>query len=447
MSDKLRNPPAGAEATPRRFLLGGQAVEVARLAPGLHIVATPIGNLGDITLRALETLAGADVIACEDTRVTHKLLDRYGIARPLTPYHEHNAAKARPMLLRRLAEGAAIALVSDAGTPLISDPGYKLVRAAQDAGHPVTALPGASAVMAALAVAGLPTDQFLFVGFLPPKEAARRTRIAELARIPATLVLFETSPRVAATLADLAAGLGGQRRGCAYAANSPSCTRRSAAANLQRWPGATRKMYRAARSSSSLRRRRQASRLARPKRRRCCAKRWRAFRSKTPSAKSPMPPACRGARFISRRWRSRKKPRTRTMARRAEPLKPAKAAPRPERVAAFRLGLSAESRAAMFLIAKAYRIVARRWKTPFGEIDIVARRRRSLVFVEVKARANLDDAVEAVTERGKSRIVGAAEFWLAQHPNDVNAEIRFDVIVVAPGKIPRHIANAFDASR
>jgi 16S rRNA (cytidine1402-2'-O)-methyltransferase len=212
MSDKLRNPPpAGVEDAPRRFLLGGQAVDVARLAPGLHIVATPIGNLGDITLRALEALAGADVIACEDTRVTHKLLDRYGIARPLTPYHEHNAAKARPMLLRRLAEGTAIALVSDAGTPLISDPGYKLVRATQDAGHTVTALPGASAVMGALAVAGLPTDQFQFVGFLPPKEAARRARIAELARIPATLVLFETGPRLAATLADLAAGLGEQR--------------------------------------------------------------------------------------------------------------------------------------------------------------------------------------------------------------------------------------------
>jgi putative endonuclease len=135
------------------------------------------------------------------------------------------------------------------------------------------------------------------------------------------------------------------------------------------------------------------------------------------------------------------------MARRAEPRKLAKTAPRPERVEAFRLGLSAESRAAMFLVAKAYRIVARRWKTPFGEIDIVARRRRALVFVEVKARANLDDAIEAVTERGKSRIVGAAEFWLAQHPKDVNAEIRFDVILVAPGKIPRHIANAFDASR
>jgi 16S rRNA (cytidine1402-2'-O)-methyltransferase len=211
MSDKRRNPPAGVEATPRRFLLGGQAVDVAELAPGLHIVATPIGNLGDITLRALATLAGADLIACEDTRVTHKLLDRYGIVRPLMPYHEHNAAKARPMLLRRLADGAAIALVSDAGTPLISDPGYKLVRAAQDAGHTVTALPGASAVMAALAVAGLPTDQFLFVGFLPPKEAARRARIAELARIPATLIVFESGPRLAATLADLAAGLGEQR--------------------------------------------------------------------------------------------------------------------------------------------------------------------------------------------------------------------------------------------
>jgi len=195
----------------RSYALAGQPVEVARLAPGLHIVATPIGNLGDITLRALDALAGADLIACEDTRVTRKLLDRYVIATPLTPYHEHNAAKARPLLLRRLGEGASIALVSDAGTPLISDPGYKLVRAAQEAGHAVTALPGASSLLAALTVAGLPTDQFLFAGFLPPKEAARRARIAELARVPATLVLFETGPRLAAALADLAVGLGAQR--------------------------------------------------------------------------------------------------------------------------------------------------------------------------------------------------------------------------------------------
>src|SRR5690348_3531261 len=204
--------PSGRADRPRRsFSLEGHRVEAAPLAPGLHIVSTPIGNLGDITLRALTALAAADLIACEDTRVTRKLLDRYAIATPLTPYHDHNAAQARPALLRRLAEGAAVALVSDAGTPLISDPGFKLVRAAQDAGHLVTALPGASAVLTALSVAGLPTDQFFFAGFLPPKQAARRTRIAELASLPGTLVLFETGPRIAAALVDLVAGLGAER--------------------------------------------------------------------------------------------------------------------------------------------------------------------------------------------------------------------------------------------
>ncbi len=208
MDNAHDRPPGRDDRAPRRYVLGTLSVEVARLAPGLHVVATPIGNLGDITVRALAALAGADLIACEDTRVTRKLLARYAITTPLTPYHDHNAAKARPMLLRRLAEGAAIALVSDAGTPLVSDPGYKLVRAAQEAGHAVTALPGPSALLAALTVAGLPTDQFFFAGFLPAKRAAGRARIAELARIPATLILFETGPRIAATLADLAAELG-----------------------------------------------------------------------------------------------------------------------------------------------------------------------------------------------------------------------------------------------
>jgi 16S rRNA (cytidine1402-2'-O)-methyltransferase len=208
MSDANATPLDREDRPQRRYLLGSHSIEVGRIAPGLHIVATPIGNLGDITLRALATLAGADLIACEDTRVTRKLLDRYAIATPLTPYHDHNAVAARPKLLRRLADGAAVALVSDAGTPLVSDPGFKLVRAAQEAGHAVTTLPGASAALAALTVAGLPTDQFFFAGFLPPKQAARRARIAELARIPATLVVFETGPRIAATLADLAAGLG-----------------------------------------------------------------------------------------------------------------------------------------------------------------------------------------------------------------------------------------------
>jgi len=208
MSNALRNPHRPQDRPQGRYDLSGHTIDTPRLAAGLHIVATPIGNLGDITLRALEALAGADLIACEDTRVTRKLLDRYAIATPLTPYHDHNAAQARPKLLRRLADGAAIALVSDAGTPLVSDPGFKLVRAAQEAGHAVTALPGPSAVLAAVSVAGLPTDQFLFAGFLPPKQAARRARIAELNRIAATLVLFETGPRIAATLADLVAGLG-----------------------------------------------------------------------------------------------------------------------------------------------------------------------------------------------------------------------------------------------
>jgi len=192
-------------------MLGVHSVEVARLTPGLHVIATPIGNLGDITLRALAALAGADLIACEDTRVTRKLLDRYAITTPLTPYHDHNAAAARPKLLQRLGDGAAIALVSDAGTPLVSDPGFKLVRAAREAGYAVTALPGPSAMLAALTVAGLPTDQFFFAGFMPAKTAARRARIAELAAIPATLLLFETAPRIAHTLSDLAASLGSRQ--------------------------------------------------------------------------------------------------------------------------------------------------------------------------------------------------------------------------------------------
>ena len=197
-----------AKMRPRLYAPFGVSMEAGKVPPGLYLVATPIGNLGDVTLRALETLAGADVIACEDTRVTRKLTERYGITTPLTAYHEHNAAEARPKLLSRLAEGQSVALVSDAGTPLISDPGYKLVRAAREAGYQVTALPGASAVLAALTVSGVPTDRFFFEGFLPPKQAARQKRIAVLANTQATLVLFEGGSRLASTLADLAAMLG-----------------------------------------------------------------------------------------------------------------------------------------------------------------------------------------------------------------------------------------------
>jgi 16S rRNA (cytidine1402-2'-O)-methyltransferase len=198
----------GNKGTRNTYTVDGRTSEAPAIAPGLYVVSTPIGNLRDITLRALEILAAAAFIACEDTRVTRKLTEHYGIDTPLTPYHEHNAAEARPKLLARLAEGQTVALVSDAGTPLISDPGYRLVREASGAGHAVIALPGASAVLTALGVAGLPTDRFFFEGFLPPKQAARQKRIAALSSIPATLVLFETGPRVGASLADLAEGLG-----------------------------------------------------------------------------------------------------------------------------------------------------------------------------------------------------------------------------------------------
>ena len=194
----------------RTFAVAGHLISAPKAAPGLYLVATPIGNLGDITLRALETLAGVDIVACEDTRITRRLIERFSIAATLKQYHEHNAEQARPKILEALARGSSIALVSDAGTPLISDPGFKLVREVSAAGFPVIALPGPSSVLAALSVAALPTDRFFFEGFLPSKQNARRTRIAELARIDATLVMFESGARVQDSLQDLASVMGGR---------------------------------------------------------------------------------------------------------------------------------------------------------------------------------------------------------------------------------------------
>ena len=175
--------------------------------PGLYIVATPIGNLGDITDRAKALLAAADVIACEDTRVTGKLLHLLGIKRPLLRHDDHSDAATRAAIIARCAS-QVVALVCDAGTPLISDPGYRLVREARAAGVAITSLPGPCAAITALTLAGLPTDRFLFAGFLPAKAKARDDAIAELAAIPASLVLYESGPRLPATLAALAAALG-----------------------------------------------------------------------------------------------------------------------------------------------------------------------------------------------------------------------------------------------
>lgn len=177
------------------------------LAPGLYIVATPIGNLGDLSPRAAEILLNADIVAVEDSRVTAGLFRHLGAKRPMIPYHDHNAESVRPGLVARMAS-AAVALVSDAGTPLISDPGFKLVRDARAAGHAVTTIPGPCAGIAALTLAGLPTDRFLFMGFLPSKQQARAETIAEVAALRATLVFYESGPRLSAALTALAEGLG-----------------------------------------------------------------------------------------------------------------------------------------------------------------------------------------------------------------------------------------------
>ncbi|NKK81833.1 16S rRNA (cytidine(1402)-2'-O)-methyltransferase [Rhizobium leguminosarum] len=201
-----------ADAAGRRsFRLHNATVPARPLEPALYLVATPIGNLGDITLRALETLAGADVLACEDTRVTRVLLDRYGIQNRPFAYHEHNADEAGPRLLQALEAGRSVALVSDAGTPLVSDPGYRLAQQAITAGYRVIPIPGASAPLAALVGSGLPNDAFLFAGFLPAKDKARRDRLSELAAAPATLIFFESPHRIGATLLAAADVLGGAR--------------------------------------------------------------------------------------------------------------------------------------------------------------------------------------------------------------------------------------------
>jgi 16S rRNA (cytidine1402-2'-O)-methyltransferase len=184
------------------------ALNDAPLDPGLYVVATPIGNLRDITLRALDVLAGADLVLAEDTRVTGKLLAAYGLSAKLERYDEHAAERVRPRVLAALGEGRRIALVSDAGTPLISDPGYRLVREAAAEGFAVIPVPGASALLAALVGAGLPTDRFLFAGFPPPRAVARRRLFAELAPIPSSLVFYEGASRLGASLADMAAAFG-----------------------------------------------------------------------------------------------------------------------------------------------------------------------------------------------------------------------------------------------
>src|SRR5690606_13176073 len=192
----------------RSFVIGGAVIPVRPLEPALYLVATPIGNLGDVTIRALETFAAADIVACEDTRVTRILLERYGIRRKMVAYHEHNEAEAAARLVAAVGEGKSVALASDAGTPLVSDPGYRLVQEAVKQGVRVVPSPGASAVLSALTASGLPNDTFMFAGFLPVKSGQKKSRIEALADVQATLIFYESPRRLAATLETMAEVLG-----------------------------------------------------------------------------------------------------------------------------------------------------------------------------------------------------------------------------------------------
>lgn len=207
------NEPAVDSGSARGRLLAAVTRDLTRLASdplgaGLYLVATPIGNLGDITLRALSVLARADIVYCEDTRHSAKLLQHFSLSPTTRPLHDHNEDSERTRVLRDLAAGKRIALISDAGTPLISDPGFKLVRDCAAAGHPVICIPGASSVITAMAASGLPTDAFFFAGFLPPKQAARRARLSDLKAVPGSMVFFESPQRTADSLADMADVLG-----------------------------------------------------------------------------------------------------------------------------------------------------------------------------------------------------------------------------------------------
>ena len=208
-SDSLK-PPAQPSAIP----FSGdpmRAIGAAQVQPGLYIVSTPIGNLRDITLRAIDTLSSVDEVLAEDTRNARKLFDAYNIKTRLTAYHDHNGAARRPELIERLKSGEKLALISDAGTPLVSDPGWKLARDASAAGIRIIPLPGASAMLAGLVTSGLPSDRFMFCGFLPPKSGARKKALTDISDVPATLIFYESGPRLVRSLADMRDALGGDR--------------------------------------------------------------------------------------------------------------------------------------------------------------------------------------------------------------------------------------------
>ena len=377
---------------------------------GLVVVATPIGNAGDITLRALDALKGADVIACEDTRVSGNLLRRYGISTSLTPYHEHNASRVRPRLIQRLEGGETVALISDAGTPLVSDPGFRLVRDCVTAGIAVVHLPGPSSVLTALVLSGLPTDRFLFCGFTPTKSKARRDLFSEVAAIRASLVFLESPNRLAASLNDMAEILGSRPASVSREMTKMfEETRRGSVPEL------------AAHYAENGNPKGEITVVVGPPpeisgpdddavdamiAEALAARSLRDAVADVVQRTGRAPQGCLRPGLEDEGWRE---------------MTPLPGTRRKRN--AYRWGRWAESLCAAILRTRGYRILARRWRCPSGEIDIVACRRGIAVFVEVKARDRYETAVESIappaTEanrpRGGSLSVGASGIGAVGH--------------------------------
>ena len=417
------------------FTAFGLAAEAEPLAPGLYVVATPIGNLRDVSFRALAVLAAADAVLAEDTRVTKTLLAHYGITTPLVAYHEHSNEAVRERMLTAVRDGQALALVSDAGTPLVSDPGYKLVQAAIAEGLPVTPIPGPSAILTALVVSGLPTDRFFFEGFLPPKSAARKTRLAEIAGSPGTLMLFEAPHRLPEMLADAAEVLGERpavmareltkmfetvRRGTPAGARRAIC-RRGAAQGRDRRPD----------------RRGDRGACRPPKPMRCLDDRIKA------ALAAPFDQGCGGAGRGGARYAEARGLCPRARSRQGQGrVKTAAARRRATFAARPRCGGGGARRCSSL---KGYRPLARRYAAAGGRgRPHHGARRHGRVRRGQGAARSMDDALVAITATKRRRFSRAARAWLARNPWAAGRTWRADAVFVAPWRWPRHDEAAFE---
>ena len=389
------------------------------------MVATPIGNLRDITLRALDTLRAADVILAEDTRQTRKLLDAYDIKTPLSPYHDHNAAKRVPGVIKDLEDGKIVALVSDAGTPLVSDPGFKLVRACIEADIDVFPLPGASAVLAGLVKSGLPSDRFMFAGFLPPKSGARKTALEELASVKATLIFFETGPRIAACLKDMNAVLGER---------DVVLTRELTKRYEEGRHGSFESLIASVKAEPP--RGELVLLLGPPK----TGKRWSeaevisALEVQVSELGVKRASAESGAMWVAQ-------------ARCLSASFDIEMKTTAERKSYEKAGRRAENLACLYLRLKGYRILERRFKVRQGEVDIIARKGKVIAMIEVKQRFSETAVQDSVSHENQSRLMDAAETYINQRRNlkGMDFELRYDFLYVIGRWKIRHITNAFQS--